>query len=54
MTGGTPVIYKIFSFNTLEYWANAYSFRSMELVKVFYQKDASKMSKIELLNGIIH
>ena len=29
---------KIFSFTTLQYWANAYSFRSMKLVKVFVEK----------------
>ena len=45
---------KIFSFNTLEYWENAYSFRSMKLVEVFCRKNASKMSKIELLNWYFH
>ena len=47
-------IYKIFSFNTLQYWANAYSFRSGKLVRVFCRKNALKMSKIELLNGYFH
>ena len=49
-----PVIYKIFSFKTLQYWANAYSFRSMKQVKVFCRKNALKMSKIKLLNGYFH
>ena len=43
----------LFSFKTLQYWANAYSFRSMELDKVFCRKKASKMSKIKLLNGYL-
>ena len=45
---------QIFSFKTLQYWANAYSFRSIKLVKVFCRKNASKMSKIKLLNGYFH
>ena len=53
-SGIPPVIYTIFSFTTLEYWANVYSFRGMKLVKVFCRKNAPKMSKIELLNWYFH
>ena len=46
-------IYKIFSFKTLQCWANAYSFRSMKLVRDFCRKNALKISKIMLLKGLI-